>query len=90
VQPFPKPFPKHAPQSSTPARVMRAIAGSGILVLITACGSGGGDSASTFTEAKPVQLGAALPEEGNFFAITQTLISQPESSRIGRIELGSG
>jgi len=69
-----------------PAQVLGAAFGLGFLGLVTACGGGsGGASPSTGTEAPAVQLGAALPLEGDFIAIKQKSISIPESNRTGNV-----
>lgn len=65
----------------------RLAAGLSFLVLITACGSGSGDGSGTGSSAElaPVQLGAALPVEGDFIAIVQKSIGIAESGRSGEI-----
>jgi len=68
-------------QKSNSISLLRAAASLVSLSLIIACGGGGGSGAAS----QPVQLGAALPEVGDFIAITQKSVSLPESSRVGSV-----
>jgi len=68
---------------SISTQLLNVIIGLGCLSVITACGSGGGDGSGS--APLPVQLGAALPAEGDFIAIAQKSISLSEASRIGTV-----
>jgi len=52
------------------------------LLLLSACGGGSGGAGTA-----PVELGAALPEEGNYVAITQQNSSLSEAARIGSVDV---
>jgi len=64
-------------------RGLRMALGLGALALFSACGGGGGEA----SVAAPVQLGAALPDAGDFIAIEQKSLSLSESSRTGTVQV---
>ena len=79
---------KHSYARTPISHALRIALGLGSLALVSACGGGGGSGASA-----PVELGAALPESGDFIAIEQSSLSLSESARTGSIQivrLGAG
>ena len=67
------------------ARYPRAALSVCIVALLAACGGGGGSSGSE--SAAPVALGAALPEQGNYLAISQSELTLSEASRTGSVSV---
>lgn len=76
---------KQINRRSTLGSALRVALGMSSLVLLAACGGGsGGGGAAT---SAPVELGAALPEQGDFIAIAQRSLSLSEASRTGTVQV---
>lgn len=73
----------HLFSRTTISRALRTALGLGTLALVSACGGGGGGGGAS----APVELGAALPESGNFIVIEQSSLSLSESARTGSIQI---
>jgi len=67
---------------STVSHALRIALGLSSMAVLSACG-GGADGAT----AAPVSLGAALPDDGDFIAITQQSVSLSEAARTGSVQV---
>lgn len=75
---------KHTFSRTAISSALRAALGLGSLALVSACGGGGGSSTNTNT---PVELGAALPDQGDFIAIETQSVNLSEATRTGSIQI---
>ncbi len=69
---------------STPSQLLRTCLCLSTVIALSACG-GGSDAGSDTTA--PVQLGAALPAQGNYIAISQKSLSLSEAARTGSVSV---